>query len=63
MAELHNRDRRTGDPRYGGETRERDPDLPSMRELDRRMKLWEMANGALCVLFLWAPMAAAAFHR
>lgn len=40
-----------------------DPELPTMRELDRRMRLWEMANGILCVLFLWAPMAAAAFHR
>ncbi len=31
--------------------------------LDRRIQFWELANGILCVLFLWAPMAAAAFHR
>lgn len=34
-----------------------------MRDIERRMRLWEMANGAICALFLWAPMAAAAFQR
>lgn len=34
-----------------------------MRALDRRMRFWEMANGVLCALFLWAPMAAAALQR
>ena len=40
-----------------------DPALPTMRTLERRIRVWEMATGVLCVLFLWAPMAAAAFHR
>ena len=31
--------------------------------LERRMRFWELANGALCALFLWTPMAAAAFPR
>lgn len=63
MTDLRDQDRRSDDPRYSGESRYRDPELPSMHVLNRRMQFWEMANGILCVLFLWAPMAAAAFHR
>lgn len=40
-----------------------DPEPHDMRELNRRMQFWEIASGILCALFLWAPMAAAAFHR
>lgn len=59
MTDLRDTDRtqRTVDHRY------EDPEPLNMREIDRRMRFWEMANGALCVLFLWAPIAAAAFHR
>ena len=59
----HNQDRRPDDPYGAREPRYRDPELPSMHALNRRMQFWELANGILCVLFLWAPMAAAAFHR
>ena len=63
MTDLQDRDRQPDDPRYAGEHRYRDPELPSMHTLNRRMLFWELANGVLCVLFLWAPMAAAAFPR
>jgi hypothetical protein len=39
-----------------------DPERPRIRALDRRIRLWETATGLLCALFLWAPMAAAAFQ-
>lgn len=57
MTDLQDRDPRRPDHRYD------DNQHYNMRELDRRMRFWELANGVLCVLFLWAPMAAAAFHR
>lgn len=45
------------------EHRAADPETRDRRDMERRMHLWERASGILCVLFLWAPMVAAAFQR
>lgn len=57
MTDIQDRDPRQPDRRSDDRQRY------DMHEINRRMRLWELANSVLCVLFLWAPMAAAAFHR
>ena len=57
MTDLRHSERRMN------EYRAADPGPNDRWAIERRMRLWERASGILCALFLWAPMAAAAFQR